>query len=155
MRRSIPGLLAALALLAAFALRGPLAGSAVAQEVPPVEVPRARAERAAFLEMFARAYFPGRSGQVMVVGREGEILTRHEAEYAFMHGSPWSYDTDIPLVFWGAPFVRSGRYTEPVSQEDVAPTLARALDLGLGGVTGRVLAAALKPGAPRPKAVVL
>jgi len=52
------------------------------QAVPPVAparptgAERVRVERAAALEMFARAYYPGRSGQIMVVPREGDILTR-------------------------------------------------------------------------------
>lgn len=142
-------------------LSAPLAGHSALQAVPPVAGPapeslqHARAERAAFLEMFARAYFPGRSGQIMVVPREGEILTRHGADVPFMHGSPWSYDTRIPMIFWGARYVRAGRYTEPAVQQDVAPTLARAMDLAMPGVTGRPLMAALRPGAPAPRAIVL
>src|SRR4051812_13784933 len=145
------------ALLAGAPFPRPLA----AQAVPPVAAPRpsaaekARSNRAALLEMFARAYYPGRSGQVMVVAREGEMLTRRGADVPFMHGSPWTYDTSIPLIFWGTPFVRAGRYTEPATQEDVAPPLARALDLPMPSVTGHVLTAALKPGAPVPRAIVL
>jgi predicted AlkP superfamily pyrophosphatase or phosphodiesterase len=145
-----------LALLAA-----PLAGRSAPQAVPPVDAPtpgspaHTRAERAAFLEMFARAYFPGRSGQIMVVPREGEILTRHGEDVPFMHGSPWSYDTRIPIIFWGPRYVRPGRFTEAAAQQDVAPTLARAIDLAMPGVTGHALMAALRPGAPPPKAIVL
>ena len=106
-------LLFALALLA-----GPHARSASAQAVAP-EVPtraeRARTERKTFLEMYARSYFPGRSGLIMVVPREGDILTRPGADVPFMHGSPWSYDTRIPIVFWGPRYVRSARFTEPAS----------------------------------------
>ena len=36
----------------------------------------AAAARQRFLEMFARAYFPGRSGQLLVVPREGDFITR-------------------------------------------------------------------------------
>ena len=46
--------------------------------------------------MFARGYFPGRSGQVFVVPREGDIITERDPLYVFMHGSPWDYDTRIP-----------------------------------------------------------
>jgi predicted AlkP superfamily pyrophosphatase or phosphodiesterase len=105
--------------------------------------------------MFARAYFPGRSGQIMVVPREGEILTRPGADVPFMHGSPWSYDARIPILFWGPRYVRSARLTEPAAQQDVAPTIAQAIGLPMSGVTGHALAAALRPGAPVPRAVVL
>jgi Type I phosphodiesterase / nucleotide pyrophosphatase len=138
-----------------------LCAAARPQAVPPVASPkptsaeRLRVERAAFLEMFARAYYPGRSGQIMVVPREGDILTRPGVDVPFMHGSPWSYDTRIPLLFWGPRYVRSGRPQEAVSQEDVAPTLARALGLSMRDVTGHVLTSALKTGAPAPKVAVL
>jgi len=40
-----------------------------------------------FLEMFARAYFPGRTGQLLVVPREGDFITRPDPDVAYMHGS--------------------------------------------------------------------
>ena len=144
--------------LAALLVAGPLLRTAAAQRVAPVvptRAERARTERTSFLEMYARAYFPGRSGQIMVVPREGEILTRPGADVPFMHGSPWSYDTHIPMVFWGSRYVRPGRLTEAATQQDVAPTIAQAIGLPMPGVTGHALAAALRPGAPVPKAVVL
>jgi predicted AlkP superfamily pyrophosphatase or phosphodiesterase len=144
--------------LAALLVAGPLVRAAAAQKVAPV-VPtaaqRARTERTAFLEMYARAYFPGRSGQIMVVPREGDILTRPGADVPFMHGSPWSYDTRIPIVFWGPRYVRTGRLTEAAAQQDIAPTIAQAIGLPMPGVTGHALAAALRPGASAPKVVVL
>ena len=152
-RRRRAALLSVLALLAGPPLR-PAAAQAVAPVVP-TRAERARSERTTFLDMFARAYFPGRSGQIMVVPREGEIVTRPGADVPFMHGSPWSYDTRIPILFWGPRYVRSARLTEPATQQDVAPTIAQALGLPMSGVSGHALAAALRAGAPRPKAVVL
>ena len=63
------------------------------------------AERQAWLEAFARGYFPGRSGQLFLVPREGEFLVERDPLYVFMHGSPWSYDTHIPLLLYGPPFI--------------------------------------------------
>ena len=48
--------------------------------------------------MFARGYFPGRSGQVFLVPKQGRFVTSHDPLYPFMHGSPWDYDTHIPLL---------------------------------------------------------
>src|SRR5687768_18200374 len=56
------------------------------------------AARQRFLEMFARAYFPGRSGQLLIVPREGDFITRPDPDVAYMHGSPWAYDVSIPLM---------------------------------------------------------
>ena len=39
------------------------------------------------------------------------------------HGSPYDYDTHVPLIFYGAAF-RRGRYAEFVRTVDLAPTLA-------------------------------
>src|SRR6059058_3175142 len=86
----------------------------------------ALATRQRFLEMFARAYFPGRTGQLLVVPREGDFITRPDPDVAYMYGSPWEYDVAIPLMFVG-PAVRTGRYPMPAVQQDVAPTLAAVL----------------------------
>ena len=61
-----------------------------------------------WLDQFARGYFPGRSGQVFLVSREGDFVVDRDPLYAFMHGSPWEYDTHIPLLFHGAPFIKPG-----------------------------------------------
>src|SRR3954466_13660755 len=84
------------------------------------------ATRQRFLEMFARGYFPGRTGQLLIVPREGDFITRADPNVAYMHGSPWSYDISIPLMFAG-PAVRTGVFPVPAAQQDVAPTLAAAL----------------------------
>ena len=39
------------------------------------------------------------------------------------HGSPYDYDTHVPLIFYG-PWFRTGRYEESVRTVDIAPTLA-------------------------------
>ena len=76
--------------------------------------------------MFARAYFPGRTGQLLIVPREGDFITRPDPNVEYMHGSPWSYDVSIPLMFAG-PAVKTGVFSVPAAQQDVAPTLAAAL----------------------------
>src|SRR5688572_27816503 len=108
------------------------------------------AARQRFLEMFARAYFPGRTGQLLIVPREGDFITRPDPDVAYMHGSPWAYDVSIPLMFAGAA-VRTGVYSMPEIQQDVAPTLAAALGVSMPPTaTGRVLPV-LRPGFARPR----
>ncbi len=110
------------------------------------------AARQSFLEMFARAYFPGRTGQLLIVPREGDFITRPDPDVAYMHGSPWAYDVSIPLMFVG-PAVRTEVYSMPVVQQDVAPTLAAALGVSMPPTaTGRVLPV-LRPGFARPRVV--
>src|SRR6185437_3391013 len=116
---------------------------------PLSDAPRARrtasgdtktsAARQRFLKMFARSYYPGRTGQLLIVPRKGDFITRLDPNYVYMHGSPWAYDVSIPLMFAG-PAVRTGVYSIPAVQQDVAPTLAAALGVQMpSSATGHVL----------------
>src|SRR5215208_305698 len=97
------------------------------------------ASRQRFLAMFARTYFPGRTGQLLIVPREGDFITRPDPNVEYMHGSPWSYDVSIPVMFAG-PAVKTGVFSVPVAQQDVAPTLAASLSVQMPPTTtGRVL----------------
>jgi hypothetical protein len=114
----------------------------------------ALAARQRFLEMFTRAYFPGRTGQLLVVPREGDFITRPDPDVAYMHGSPWEYDVSIPLMFVG-PAVKTGVYSMPSVQQDVAPTLAAALGVSMPPTaTGHVLPV-LRSGFVRPRVVMV
>ncbi len=106
-----------------------------------------------FLDMLARSYFPGRTGQLLIVPREGDFITRPDQDVAYMHGSPWAYDVEIPLMFVG-PAVKVGTYSMPAAQQDVAPTLAAALGVHMPPTsTGRLLPV-LKTGMAPPRVVV-
>jgi hypothetical protein len=123
------------------------AASSCRSAAPRSTVPaRAADPRDAWLDAFARGYFPGRSGQLFLVPREGEFLVDRNPLYAFMHGSVWSYDTHIPLVLYGPPFIQRVVSSEPVSQQDVAPTLAALVGTAPPATTaGRPLREALAP----------
>ncbi len=114
---------------------------------------RQSAGRASALAMFARAYYPGRSGQIAVVPKEGEFITRRGTD--FMHGSPWDYDVRIPFLLWGPGRVRKGAFGAPVAQQDMATTLARMLGVVMPGATGRPLEEALVRGTRPPRAMLL
>jgi hypothetical protein len=115
---------------------------------------QAEAQRQRFLAMFARSYFPGRTGQLLIVPREGDFITRPDPNVPYMHGSPWPYDVSIPLMFVG-PAVNSGSYSVTAAQQDVAPTLAAALGASMPPTsTGHVLPI-LKANFPRPRVVML
>jgi hypothetical protein len=111
--------------------------------------------RQQWLDMFARGYFPGRSGQVFMVPKQGAFVTSKDPLYRFMHGSPWDYDTHIPLLFYGGPFVRTGAFSAPAKQQDIAPTIGAMIGApSLPTYTGRVLTEALASAA-RPRVVTV
>jgi predicted AlkP superfamily pyrophosphatase or phosphodiesterase len=106
--------------------------------------------------MFARGRFAGRSGQIFIVPREGDIITSRDEIYRFTHGTPWDYDARIPFLLHGAPFVRQGEYRDAVGQEDVAPTLAAILGVPPAATMDRQpLLQAIDPKAGKPAVVLL
>jgi predicted AlkP superfamily pyrophosphatase or phosphodiesterase len=66
------------------------------------------------------------------------------------HSSPYTYDTHVPLIFFGAPF-QPGTYRGHAEPVDLVPTLSSLL--GISPPThsiGRVLTEALSPATRRP-----
>jgi hypothetical protein len=131
-------------------------GCRTAAAPPRAAAPAPASARAAWLDAFARGYFPGRSGQLFLIPREGEFLVDEDPLYAFMHGSPWPYDTHVPLLFYGPPFIRTVTSQDRTSQQDVVPTLAALLGTAPpASAVGRPLTAALTPQGGRPRAIAL
>ena len=116
----------------------------------------AAADRQAWLDQFARGYFPGRSGQIFLVPREGDFVVDRDPLYTFMHGSPWTYDTHVPLLFHGAPFIKQGVWNDRVTQQDVVPTLAALLGTAPPATAlGQPLRQALAATGARPRVIAL
>ena len=131
--------------------QAPAAEAFQAREATPSH---AQATQQRFLDMLARSYFPGRTGQLLIVPREGDFITRPAPDVPYMHGSPWAYDVAIPLLFVG-PAVRVGTYSMPAVQQDVAPTFAAALGVHMPPTsTGRVLPV-LHTGMAPPRVILL
>jgi len=60
------------------------------------------------------------------------------------HGTPWNYDAQVPLIFWGSAF-KPGFYATACQPIDLAATLAARLGLTQpSGTQGTPLASALK-----------
>jgi predicted AlkP superfamily pyrophosphatase or phosphodiesterase len=86
-----------------------------------------------------RSYFPRRSGDLEIILDPGWIRGSTQAT----HGSPYNYDSHIPLILMG-PMFRAGRYYRAAALNDLAPTLAAVLDVETpSGSVGRVLEEAL------------
>lgn len=133
---------------------GPATRSAGARTQPPPAAAAAAPLRQQWLDMFARGYFPGRSGQLFIVPREGDFITERDPLYGFMHGSPWDYDTRIPILFHGAPFVKAGDWPDAAAQQDIAPTIGALIGAPPPATyTGRPLTNALAAAAGRPRVV--
>jgi predicted AlkP superfamily pyrophosphatase or phosphodiesterase len=97
-----------------------------------------RAVRAA-----AYGYFPGRSGDLIVVPRPYWILEFRGDQEATEHGTMYSYDRRVPVLLLGGA-IRHGQFAATVSPADVAPTLAALAGIPLPSAEGRVLREALR-----------
>ena len=82
------------------------------------------------------SFHPQRSGNVFYQLKPYYI---NWSEFGTTHGQPWSYDSHVPLLWYGAG-IKPGNYTREVSPADLAPTLSTMLGVGLPtGVQGKVL----------------
>ena len=84
------------------------------------------------------SYLEGRSGDVIIILKPGWIPTG----LAATHGSPYDYDTKVPVVLFGAG-IRQGVHMMPTTPADVAPTLATLAGLSMPEADGRILTEAL------------
>jgi len=100
--------------------RQPAVAFSVAQEdLPQCENSYAPALR--------KGFYPERSGDVLFILKPYHILT--EASAGTSHGTPYWYDSQVPIILHGAG-VRRGLYPQPISTVDLAPTLATYLEIG-------------------------
>lgn len=86
-------------------------------------------------------FHPARSGDVVLVAEPYKYLGD---TIAATHGSAYSYDTHVPTIIMGAGII-PGRYYEPATPADIAPTLSALLRITAPtNSTGRVLIEAMK-----------
>ena len=91
----------------------------------------------------ARAsYYPGRSGDFVVLLKRYVTPIADTSRYVATHGSPWDYDRRVPILFW-----RKG--TTPLALDtavettDILPTLAATIGLAIpaGSIDGHCITA--------------
>lgn len=75
-----------------------------------------------------KGYYPERSGDVLYMVKPFHLLYT-DAE-GTSHGTPYSYDSQVPVVFAGKG-IKPGAYLEEMDPVDVAPTLAALMELGM------------------------
>jgi hypothetical protein len=96
-----------------------------------------------------RAWNRQLSGDLYVVQRPYAMFGANVAT----HGSPYAYDTNVPLMLYGAPWIKPGSYGSYTEVVDLAPTLAFLLGTRPpSGSEGRVLTEILASDARSAKA---
>ncbi len=75
--------------------------------------------------LYRNSLVPGKSGDLFIQIEESCLLWFEEGT---THGSPYLYDRQVPLIFFGKG-IRPGQSDAPVHTIDLAPTLAQLLKL--------------------------
>jgi hypothetical protein len=89
------------------------------------------------LPSFQNGYYSKRSGDIQIVLKPGYFDSK--SEMGTTHGSPYTYDTHIPLLFFGWK-VPKGSSTADASITDIAPTVSAMLQIQEPNAsTGKVL----------------
>ena len=79
-------------------------------------------------QRIANGFNAERSGDVVLILKPWLIAGTGKPAAGTTHGSPFSYDTHVPVIFYGAPF-KPGRYADEFSITDLAPTLSAGLGI--------------------------
>ena len=98
---------------------------AVAAAYTARELESASAKDAPFFEAMRRAYYPGVSGEVQFVLKPNWMFGSSTSNTT--HGSPYPYDTHVPLLMYGPTWIKPERIETRVEIVDIAPTLAKLL----------------------------
>lgn len=78
-----------------------------------------------------RSYYHGRSPDLMILAEEYYTFDPAQAT----HGTPYDYDTHVPIIFFGAG-VKPGHYATALAPNDIAPTVSDII--GVAAPSGSV-----------------
>lgn len=88
------------------------------------------------LSTLQKGYNQKYSGDVMIIAKPGYLYKKMKGT---SHGSPYSYDTHVPLVFFGKGF-KQGVSKKRINITDIAPTVANLLQIEFpSGCTGEII----------------
>ncbi len=111
-----------------------------AAQLARIPVPTAPPEQWTLIQRARASYYPGRSGDFVVILKKDITPIADTTRYIATHGSAWDYDRRVPILFWrpgasGTTIERSAETT------DIMPTLASMIGLALkpGSIDGHCL----------------
>jgi hypothetical protein len=114
-----------------------------AAEIAATPVPTSPPSQWSLVERARANYYPGRSGDFLVVLKRDITPIATTTSYVATHGSPWDYDRRVPILFW-RPGLSGHGIEQAVETTDIMPTLAAMIgvDVERGSIDGHCLDAA-------------
>jgi len=89
-----------------------------------------------FSKAVLNGYYAGRSGDLFIIPENYYLIGGSSGT---THGTPFNYDTHVPVIFMGTG-IRAGHYYGRIAVNDIAPTLAAIAGVEQpSGSVGRVL----------------
>jgi len=112
----------------------------IAYAITSSDVQNNRLPNERVMELVKNNYHPQRSGDVYLVFNPRSYVNDMDGlTIASTHGSPWRYDTHVPVIFAGYN-VESEKISREVTPYDIAPTLSNLVGITQpSGATGQVL----------------
>ncbi len=112
----------------------------VAYAVTSNDVEQNRLPKTRVFDMVKNNYNPSRSGDIYLVFAPRTYINDLDGmAIASNHGSPWHFDTHVPVIFAGHK-VLAQKVNRDITPYDIAPTLSNYLGITLpSGATGHVL----------------
>ena len=94
-------------------------------------------------KLMQRAWHRQLSGDIVVVAKPYWYFS--SATKGTSHGSPYRYDTNVPLMIMGKPWIKAGNYGTYAEVMDITPTLAHILRVRPPAASeGRILTESLR-----------
>ncbi len=82
-----------------------------------------------YIELYRNSYHKERTGDLMLRFKKHRLVS---GQYGTSHGSPYEYDTNVPIVFWGKG-IQAKQDAKEIKTVDIAPTLAELLQVKVRG----------------------
>lgn len=80
-----------------------------------------------YLEAMRKSWHPDVAAPLQIVVKPNWLYSSRGGGSS--HGTPYRYDTHVPILAWGPAWIGQGEVKQPVEVADIAPTLARILQV--------------------------
>ncbi len=100
------------------------------EQLAATPVPTSPPDQWTLIQRARASYYPGRSGDFLVLLKKNITPVADTSRYVATHGSPWDYDRRVPIIFWRRGMSQVLR-NDAIETVDIMPTLAASVGLSI------------------------